>query len=48
MKSQRGFIDIPRGFLETLFALAAVGAVALVGLVGWLLWWLVTHIRFVG
>lgn len=44
---QRGFIDIPRGFFEVLFTLAALGAVTLLGLAGWGLWWLVTHVRFV-
>jgi len=44
---QRGFIDLPKGFFETLIALAALGLIALAGLAGWALWWLVAHVRFV-
>lgn len=46
-KTQRGFIAIPRGFFETLLALAALGALALIGAAGYGLWWLLTHVRFV-
>jgi hypothetical protein len=45
--SQRGYINIPSGVLETLGALAVVGALAIIGFAGWGLWWLVTHVRFV-
>ena len=44
---QRGWIDIPKGALETLFALAVIGMVALMGAIGYGLFWLVTHVRFV-
>lgn len=47
-RMQRGFIDIPKGFFETLFVLAGLGLVALLCLGGYGLWWLLTHITFTG
>ena len=44
MSNQRGFINIPSGFIETLCALALVGLIALGGLASYGIWWLVTHI----
>lgn len=44
---QRGFITFPRGFFETLLALASLGLVAFVVLAGYGLWWLVSHVRFI-
>ena len=46
-RQQRGFINLPEGFFETLLVLAALGFLALACIAGWALWWLVTHIRFV-
>ncbi|MGA0610046.1 hypothetical protein [Caldimonas sp. KR1-144] len=44
---QRGFVNFPDGFFETLFALAAIGVVALLGFLGWGIWWLIQHVRLV-
>ena len=46
-RQQRGFINLPKGFFETLLVLAALGVLALACMAGWALWWLVTHVRFV-
>ena len=46
-RQQRGFINLPEGFFETLLVLAALGFLALACIAGWALWWLVTHVRFV-
>ena len=46
-RQQRGFINLPEGFFETLLVLAAMGVLALACMAGWALWWLVTHVRFV-
>lgn len=46
MKRQRGWIDIPRGFFETLFVLAFLGAIGIAGALIYGLWWVVTHVRF--
>lgn len=44
---QRGYLNIPKGFFEALFALAALGAVSALGFVCYGVYWLVTHVRFV-
>lgn len=47
LRRQRGFVNFPDRFFETLLALAAVGLIAVLVAAGYGLWWLVTHVRFV-
>ncbi len=42
--NQRGFISIPRGFFETVFALATLGLLAALAAAAYGVWWLVTHV----
>ena len=39
--------NIPDGFFETLFALAAIGALSALCGAGYGLYWLIMHVRFV-
>lgn len=41
---QRGYLNLPDGFFESLCVLAIVGLLALICLAAWATWWLVTHI----
>ncbi len=46
-RKQLGYIDIPRGFFETVTILACVGVLALLGVGGYAAYWLISHLRFV-
>jgi hypothetical protein len=43
-EQQRGYINFPNGFFETLLALAAVGVLACIGAVLYGIWWLFMNV----
>lgn len=44
MKNQKGYINIPNGTFELLFALAVIGLLSLFGFGIYLLYWLITNV----